>query len=461
MPELRGIYTSTLSGTILHESAGANFSALLTLTGHNVPQTFEIHAQADGSYAFTDLRPDTYTLTVTLSDGLVFGQLDGSPIPAAADNRASAELAFAMGEDRLNADILASLPVSVYGTVYYDEDLSAAQEENEYGAEGRPLSLWLNGQEAASGETDENGLFVFSGLVPAVYELRLPLDENEVLLSVSGAERMGDAWTMPVSALEDASVTLPVMRYASVSGAVWSMDGTMNGVSGLTVTLLDADGRAIAEKTTDETGSYTFDTLLPGAYALSAVLPQGHLFAREQDTQERESFIQSQPDGAVIAIPFSVPMGDDLSGIDIGMGAMGQIGDRAWLDENGNGMQDIGEPDMPGIVIELYQYGELIASTTTDEYGRYLLSDLHPGEYEMRVTMHKELKATVHQTEFPLVGSIMPESDELTVSFNGVVVPSGKANLHCDLGFQLRKKGQYPAAMDLIPQKDWRPYSER
>ena len=55
----------------------------------------------------------------------------------------------------------------------------------------------------------------------------------------------------------------------------------------------------------------------------------------------------------------------------------------------------------------------------------------------------------------------MPESKDLTVIVPGVIVPSGDSNLHCDLGFQLRKKGVYPSAMDLIPQKDWRPYSER
>ena len=72
-----------------------------------------------------------------------------------------------------------------------------------------------------------------------------------------------------------------------------------------------------------------------------------------------------------------------------------------------------------------------------------------------------ELKATLHQTEFPLVGSVMPQDSGLTVTVSSVTVPSGKANLHCDLGFQLRKKGVYPAAMDDIPVKDWRPYSER
>ena len=55
----------------------------------------------------------------------------------------------------------------------------------------------------------------------------------------------------------------------------------------------------------------------------------------------------------------------------------------------------------------------------------------------------------------------MPESDETTLAFTGVVVPSGAENLHCDLGFQLREEGVYPAIMDQVPAKDWRPYSER
>ena len=461
MPEIRGLFTSSLSGTILHENTGEGFSAVLSLVGHNVSQAYELHTLADGSFSFTGLRPDMYTLTVTLPEGLVFGELEGSLIPPTSSNQASTTVSFYMGRTIADANILASLPVSISGTVYYDDDLSGEMGEEEYGAEGRSLSLWLNDEEVGSAETDENGVFAFSGLVPAAYELRLPMDENEELVDVEGAFREGDEGRVPVNASQDTALTLPIMRYASVSGAVWSMDGTLNGVEGIPVSLLDADEQILSTQTTDALGEYAFGRLVPGDYSLSAQLPQGYLFARAQDTQERESFVQGQPDGTALSIPFSVPMGDDLSGIDIGMGAMGQIGDRAWLDENGNGMQDIGEPSMPGIVIELYQYGELIASATTDEYGRYLLSDLHPGEYEMRVTMHPELKATAHQTEFPLVGSILPESDDLTVAVPGVIVPSGDSNLHCDLGFSLRKKNAYPAAMDLIPQKDWRPYSER
>ena len=115
---------------------------------------------------------------------------------------------------------------------------------------------------------------------------------------------------------------------------------------------------------------------------------------------------------------------------------------------------------MPGIQIALYQQGQLIASTVSDAYGHWELTGLFPGEYEMQVTMHAELKTTVHQEEFPLVASIMPESEETVVRFT-VVVPSGTENLHCDLGFRLRTPGVYPAAMNEIPEMDWTPYSQR
>ncbi len=461
-PAMKGMYTSAIAGTILHgapEEAGL-FSALLSLRGHTVNLGYEIHANPDGSFAFTGLLPDTYTLTVTLPEGLAFGELEGSLFGRSRAGQASAEITLTMGEQRLDTDLLAVTPISLSGLLYYDDDLSAVQDEEEYGAENRALTLWEDGEQIGQCESDGNGGFRFDGLIPGRYELHIAMDENEDLVGIAGTVRGNEELALTVAMAQDTEMALPIMRFASVSGQVWTLGGG-EGMGGVAVTLLDGQGNALAEAISDRAGDFVFNKLTPGTYALSAVLPEGYLFARAQDTLHRESFIQSQVDGAVSPIPFEVPMGDDLSGIDVGVGANGSLGDRAWLDENGNGMQDMDEPNMPGIVIELYQYGEMIASAVTNEYGRYSLTDLYPGEYEMRVTMHKELKATVHQTEFPLVGSAMPQDSGLTVIVPSVTVPSGKANLHCDLGFQLRKKGVYPAAMDSIPVKDWRPYSER
>ena len=461
-PVVTGMYTSTIAGTILHDAPeeASLFNALLSLRGHTVNQAYEVHAAPDGSFAFTGLLPDTYTITVTLPQGVAFGDLEGSLFSRSRSAQASAEIPLALGENRTDITIQAVTPIAFFGVLYYDDDLSGLQDEEEYGAESRIMTLWEDGEMVGSCETNESGSFFFVQLLPGQYELHIVMDENEDLVDIPGVIRGADEVILPIVLERNTSMALPVMRYASVSGQAWSLGGG-EGMSGVAVTLMDMQGTILDEAVSGKNGEFVFNRLMPGTYILSAALPEGYLFARDQDISSRESFIQSLVDGTITATPFEVPMGDDLSGIDIGVGTMGSIGDRAWLDVNGNGMQDMEEPSMPGIVIELYQHGEFIASTVTDEYGRYGIDNLYPGEYEMRVTMHKELKATVHQTEFPLVGSILPESGDLTTTVSGVIVPSGRANLHCDLGFQLRKKGVYPAAMDSVPVKDWRPYSER
>lgn len=457
---LGGVYTSTLSGHILDAQDEPVFG-VITMTSRTFGTVYETETMEDGHYAVYGMRPDTYDLSVTLPEGYVFGMAEDAPITAVADNEATAKLEFEMGDVWMEANLLAARPASLSGTLFYDADRSAHQNGEESGAEERYFSLWLRDKMIADLSTDEKGSFHLDQLIPGNYTLILPLESNEIL--VDGESYDNGEWIVNfvVDDGDDAHIQVPIFQYAALSGQLWSMDGSLSGVSDIEISLLDSDGFPVDTAYTDEEGYFDFSRIMPGEYSLMAELPEGFLFAREQDAQDQASYVQSMPDGTPLSLPFTVSMGDDISGLDIGMGAMGRIGDRAWLDENGNGMQDIGEPNMPGILIELYQHGELIASTVTDVYGLYTLSNLYPGEYEMHVTMHKELKATLHQAEFPLVASIMPESDETTVVVTGIIVPSGGKTLHYDLGFLLRKKGVYPAAMDEIPVKDWRPYTER
>ena len=206
---------------------------------------------------------------------------------------------------------------------------------------------------------------------------------------------------------------------------------------------------------TDSQGEYRFARLYPGEYRLSVQLPEGHGFARRADTSETRVSLILSNDGTDMSDVIRLSMGVNISNADFGFGAKGAIGDFAWLDTNGNGMQDIGEPGMPGIKLQLWQDGELLAEAETDIYGHYMLEDIYPGHYTLRVTMHPELAATAHQTEFPLIGSVMPESDELTVDAEDVIVPSGTRNLAVDLGFILRDPAVRPAVMDSIPTMDW------
>jgi hypothetical protein len=66
----------------------------------------------------------------------------------------------------------------------------------------------------------------------------------------------------------------------------------------------------------------------------------------------------------------------------------GSPGDRAWLDADGNGIQDPGEPGMPNVVVALHDgSGALLESTVTDASGNYVFSD-HPlgATYRVRFT---------------------------------------------------------------------------
>ena len=147
-------------------------------------------------------------------------------------------------------------------------------------------------------------------------------------------------------------------------------------------------------------------------------------------------------------------MGENITSR-IGIGTPGMLGDIAWLDENKNGLLDAGEKGVPGILIEIYLYGEKIAETETDGYGHYLFKDVFPGSYTVKVTMPKELRATVQRDDFPLLHSSLPESDDTIVEFSGVIIPSGGRNLNCDLGFVLTKENVYPASMENLPSINW------
>lgn len=464
LPELSAIYTASVRGFVGADApAGARVTLQNALTG----ETREADVSPNsGEYSFVCLRPGDYTLSAELQAGYVFAPSDTSPFPPKAAEEASVAITL-LPEEQRTADIRAALPADFSVSAFYDADRNGVRGRDDQPAEDRVMSLWLDGQAEAAAEiqTDGDGAAFAGHLVPGQYTLRVSLEENEVIpdgLAAVGAVPENDGiWALPLTLDGQSSLDLPIMRYASVLGEIWNLDGSKNNVGGIEVTLLDERGQAVSTVKADDQGAFGFTRLLPGKYSLSARLPKGFLFAKEQDTQDRPSLIQSLADGEAQSFPFTVPMGERVEGKDIGIGSIGRIGDKAWLDENGNGMQDIGEVGMPGILIELYRNGELAASVTTDLYGRYSLDDLYPGEYEMRVTMHKELKATKHQTAFPLVGSILPESNETSLTVSGVVVPSGGANLHCDLGFQLRKANEYPKIMDQIPQKDWTPYSER
>ncbi|MBK8722440.1 MAG: hypothetical protein IPL95_09275 [Saprospiraceae bacterium] len=76
-----------------------------------------------------------------------------------------------------------------------------------------------------------------------------------------------------------------------------------------------------------------------------------------------------------------------------------EIGNRVWVDDNGNGIQDAGEAALQGVIVQLLKEdGSLIAFATTDSNGNYIFSSA-PGAsssaYKYGLTILQQTKYIV------------------------------------------------------------------
>ena len=445
---------ANLSGTLEAEDSALPGVRLVLLSDKG--WVHEALSDENGVYALEGIRPGVYTLEVALPEGLAIGSGEHSPVSPAITGYASQTMDLAMGEVRDQLLIPAVSPLAISGIAFYDNNLSGGHEPEA----DSPYALDALLFHSATGaeyplEAAADGSFALSAIFPGEYQLSLRLPEDHLLILPAGASQSGEVWRATLTLTQDnPSLALGFVQYGALSGRVWNMDGSQSGATGLEITLLDAQGQTIATDITGADGGFLFEALYPGQYSLRAVLPENHRFARTMDTADRPSLITSDSGAA----PISLVMGEKKTDQDIGMGAVGKLGDMAWLDLNANGMQDAGEPGIPEIEIALYQYGQLITQTTTDAYGRYLLDELFPGHYRVVVTFPGELAPTLIQTEFPLVASVLvPGETPGTAQAENILVPSGGRNLNCDFGFVLVTPGRYPASMSQLPTKDWSP----
>ena len=192
-----------------------------------------------------------------------------------------------------------------------------------------------------------------------------------------------------------------VPQVGSIGDFVWNdangdgiQDAGEEGINGTTVNLLDSGGNVIAtttttnHPTTGEPGYYIFENLPPADYEVEFAAPTGFIFSPENQTTEDLDSDADSVTGRTGTITLAA--GEDITNIDAGMVPGGSIGDHIWLDIDGDGVDDIGEPGLPNVTVELTGTaadGTAITLTTvTDVNGDYLFDNLPPGNYTVTVT---------------------------------------------------------------------------
>ena len=197
---------------------------------------------------------------------------------------------------------------------------------------------------------------------------------------------------------------IALLNLASISGTVFhdddrngQIDGTEQGIESVTIHLSGTDifGTSVnLLTTTDVNGFYSFSGLNPGTYAIEEEQPAGWLSSplqklgfilrtadTPQDTLINQGIIGTNNGNEAI---HTINLQGGYKGIAYNFGEdLGSIGDTVWVDNNVNGIQEIGEVGVEGITVRLYQSSNdsLIGTETTDALGAYLFDNLLANDY--------------------------------------------------------------------------------
>ncbi|MCI5224721.1 MAG: hypothetical protein D3924_19140, partial [Candidatus Electrothrix sp. AR4] len=188
-----------------------------------------------------------------------------------------------------------------------------------------------------------------------------------------------------------------------------------SGLENITVSLLTDDnndgvyggaGDNTAVTTTDATGHYIFDGLEPDGYVIEVTAPTGTVQTGDPD----EPGIAAISGDNRTTAPVILAPGDTYVNADFGYHitggatAVSTIGDRIYLDADGDGIDDgiVAEPGFAGVTVALKNgSGEVIAYDITDKDGNYLFTGLPSDTYSVEVTDTRNLLGQFTQTGDP------------------------------------------------------------
>lgn len=435
---------------------------------------YEVFAPAAGYGLTRDLGPSPTTVQ-SAADPDTGQTADFTLGTGQADNVASADFTPPAGSgitvtaDTVDPDEdVGILPptCAVGDTVFVDTNGNGSQDAGEAGLAGVTVTLYTaGGTEVASTVTDSSGKYLFDGLTCGTYyenfsgapdgynltQQKAPPgaagpvlsqpdpatgDTPDFTLGAGEADNEASSQYSPpdglsetaetVDPVEDAGYTPPTCAVGDTVFADDNANGTQDageaGLSGVTVTLYDADGdQTTADAqggaltnpvTTDSRGNYLFDDLACGSYYVAFTPPAGYTPSPTQspsltavESTESDATYDSPvfvlgPDAAdnVASGSFTPPTGLTLTAeqvnptIDAGfVPDTCSVGETTFTDSDGNGTQDGGEPVLPGVTVTLYTAAgqevttdadgqSLTNPATTDSDGHYLFADLPCGE---------------------------------------------------------------------------------
>jgi len=128
--------------------------------------------------------------------------------------------------------------------------------------------------------------------------------------------------------------------------------------------------------------------------------------------------------------------GESNPNLDAGIYEPASLGDRVWVDANGNGIQDAGESGLANATVTLYNSSNAaIGNVTTDAGGNYSFAGLAPGTYSVGFTLPGGYVFTTQAGALSVADN--SDADPSTGRTTTVVLSSGDAVPYMDAGAYL------------------------
>ena len=316
-----------------------------------------------GKFCFENLPPGTYKVTVDESTAI--GYYPTGPISIEVDlNPGEKEMVY-----------FGNAPYgSISGKKWLDVNYDGVWDEDETVViEGITINLYAGnppeGDPIATTVTGEDGYYEFTDLKAGVYTVEEEGGEGYFSCTSDSVE-------VTLSAGEGAVVDFGNCPYGRIEGLKFldlNGDGVQDpdepGLEGVEITLTGlGDVGAMAKTISGEDGTFVFNKLLPGEYAVAETVPAGYYATRP------------------IIVEVVVGPGESISVV-FANAPYGSIVGNKWIDDGDNQLDPSKDTPKAGMTIKLTgetKGGEPVSmETTTGEDGSYSFLLLEAGNYNV------------------------------------------------------------------------------
>ena len=361
---------------------------------------------ANGNYSFTGLNDGTYTVQVDKTGPLADKEQTEDP-SGNADSRSQAITFTRTDPDVINVNFGYADNYSIHGLVYRDGDRDETHGATEKGYANQTVELLdKDGKVVATTTTDENGAYSFEKLPAGDYTVKVvkdgaltDLDQTEdpdsTKDSTSGVISLG------TDHRTETDVNFGYIANNSINGTIYR-DGDRDGkkgdtegrYSGVTVQLLDKDGKVITTTTTDKDGKYSFEHLPDGTYSVKVVKDGGLTDTDQTGDPDNKLDNASEP----ITLDEKNPTKGD---VDFGYVPNNTITGTVYRDDNRDKTINGDEPGLERVSVQLLdENGKVLQTLDTDADGNYAFQHLPDGKYTVKVVRSSSIK-DYDQTEDP------------------------------------------------------------